>query len=117
MFTPLRRDTLESLASRLVPESASAGTIILREGDESDRFLVITSGRVEVTQAGRVLRVEETGDHFGEIGLLRDIPRTATITALEDTTLLSLSRPDFLTAVGTGEARVAADDIVARRLG
>jgi MFS family permease len=117
MFTPLRRDTLESLASRLVPESASAGTIILREGDESDRFLVITSGRVEVTQAGRVLRVEETGDHFGEIGLLRDIPRTATITALEDTTLLSLSRADFLTAVGTGEARVAADDIVARRLG
>ena len=89
-----------------------------REGESSDRFLVILSGRVEVTQDGQHLRFEGPGDFFGEIGLLRDVPRTATVTALEDTELRSLAREPFLDAVrGTDEALSAADDIVARRLG
>jgi hypothetical protein len=117
MFALLRRDTLESLARRLTPELAAAGTPIVREGDVSDRFLIITRGRVEVTQQGRALRVEEVGDHFGEIGLLRDVPRTATVTALEATELLALSREDFLEAVSGGEAQAAADAVVTARLG
>ena len=65
----------------------------------------------------RVLRQEDAGDFFGEIGLLRDVPRTATITAVEDTVLLALERADFLDAVtGQTESRMAADDIVSRRL-
>jgi MFS family permease len=117
MFAPLRRDTLEGLAARLVPETAAAGTAIVSEGEVSDRFLIITKGSVEVSQHGAVLRIQDVGDHFGEIGLLRDVPRTATVTALEDTELLSLARDDFLEAVSGGEARAAADAVVTRRLG
>jgi predicted MFS family arabinose efflux permease len=118
MFSPLTRATLEMLATQLASESAPAGTTVLREGEESDRFLVIKSGAVEVSQNGRTLRTERAGDYFGEIGLLRDVPRTATVTATEDTELLSLSRADFLDAVsGSEESRVAADDIIARRMG
>jgi hypothetical protein len=117
MFAPLTPATVESLARALVPVEFLAGDVVLREGEESDRFYVVESGRVEVTQAGELLRQEGAGDFFGEIGLLRDVPRTATITAIEDTRLLALERNDFLSAVtGQGEARRAADDIVTRRL-
>ena len=90
----------------------------MHEGDESDRFYVIESGRVQVTAAdGQVLREEGPGDYFGEIGLLRDVPRTATITALEPTVLLALEREEFLDAVtGQGESRRLAEDVVTRRL-
>ena len=118
IFAPLPQAAIEALARRLVHESAAAGSPVLREGESSDRFLVIQSGRVEVTQDGRHLRFEGPGDFFGEIGLLRDVPRTATVTAVEDTELLSLAREPFLDAVrGTDESLTAADDIVARRLG
>ncbi len=118
MFSPLTRATLESLAAQLTSESAAAGTTVLREGEESDRFLIIKTGAVEVHQDGRLMRTEGAGDYFGEIGLLRDVPRTATVTASEDTELLSLSRADFLDAVsGSEESRVAADDIISRRMG
>ena len=118
IFAPLPQASIEALARRLVHESAAAGSPILREGESSDRFLVIQSGRVEVTADGQHLRFEGPGDFFGEIGLLRDVPRTATVTAVEDTELLSLAREPFLDAVrGTDESLTAADDIVTRRLG
>ncbi len=118
IFSPLPPATIEALASLLTTESASAGTPVVREGDVSDRFLVIISGRVEVTQRGEHLRFEGPGEFFGEIGLLRDVPRTATVTATEDTTLYSLAREDFLDAVlGLDESLAAADDVVMRRLG
>ncbi len=117
MFAPLTPAVVESLARSLVRVTVRAGEAVLREGDQSDRFYIIESGQVEVTQNGAVLRQEGPGEFFGEIGLLRDVPRTATITALEDTELVALEREDFLSAVtGQREARSAADDIVTRRL-
>ncbi len=117
MFAPLTPAVVESLALSLVRVPVRAGEVVLREGEASDRFYVIESGLVEVTQNGAVLRRESAGDFFGEIGLLRDVPRTATITAVEDTQLVALERDDFLSAVtGQREARSAADDIVTRRL-
>ena len=107
-----------SSRGRLVAEEVDAGTVIVREGDPSDRFYVIARGRVDVTQGGRHLRVEGPGEFFGEIGLLRDVPRTATVTAVEDAELLSLTREDFLGAVhGTDASMAAAYDIVTARLG
>ena len=76
---------LDSLARRLVAVRVTAGDVFVQEGEASDRFYVIVSGLVEVTQGARVLRQEGPGDFFGEIGLLRDVPRTATISAVEDT--------------------------------
>jgi MFS family permease len=117
IFAPLAPGALESLARGLTEIRFSAGDVLLREGEESDLFYVVESGVVEVTQAGRVLRREGPGEYFGEIGLLRDVPRTATITAVEDTVVQTMSRDDFLRAVsGQREARLAAENIVSRRL-
>jgi CRP-like cAMP-binding protein len=117
MFAPLAQNVVEGLAGRLVRVQVAAGEVFVHEGDVSDRFYVIESGLVEVTQEGRVLRHEGPGEFFGEIGLLRDVPRTATVTTLEDTVLMALERDDFLDAVtGQGDARSAAEDIVTRRL-
>jgi predicted MFS family arabinose efflux permease len=118
MFAPLAPASLEFLARRLLPRSAPAGTEIVRQGEPSDRFYLIASGRVQVTQGGQVLRVEGPGEFFGEIGLLRDVPRTATVMALDDCELVGLTREDFLGAVqGTDASMVAAYDIVTARLG
>ncbi len=117
LFAPLSPPTLESLARRLVRLEVQAGETVVAEGEPSDSFYIIESGVIEVTQAGRLLRREWDGNFFGEIGLLRDVPRTATCTALRDSTLLVLDRSDFLEAVvGVQESRVAAEEIVSRRL-
>lgn len=118
MFGPLGPVTLDALARGLVRVPVAAGEVVVHEGDESDRFYVIESGNVRVTATdGHLLRDEGPGDYFGEIGLLHDVPRTATITAIDDVVLLALSREEFLEAVtGQGEARRLAEDVVMRRL-
>jgi CRP-like cAMP-binding protein len=90
---------------------------VVREGEVSDRFYVIAAGSVVVTSAGRQLRTEHAGDFFGEIGLLRDVPRTATVTAVDDVDLLVLGRADFLAAVAAApEARLVTEEVISRRL-
>ena len=118
MFVPLAPAALEFLARRLATATVPPGTAIVRQGDPSDRFYVLVRGRVEVTQDGRHLRDEGPGEFFGEIGLLRDVPRTATVTALEEVETVSLTREDFLGAVlGTDASTAAAYEIVTARLG
>ncbi len=117
IFAPMPPAAVETLARGATELRFEAGAVLVREGDVSDRFYVIESGLVEVTQGGRVLRTEGPGEYFGEIGLLRDVPRTATITALDDTVVQSIEREAFLRAVsGFGEARSAAESMVNRRL-
>ena len=117
MFKPLTPATVEGLARKLVRVTVTRGDVVLSEGGDSDRFFLIESGLVEVTHADAVLRREGPGEFFGEIGLLRDVPRTATVTAVEDTVLLTLARDEFLDAVtGQSDAFRAADDIVSFRL-
>ncbi|MGH3471790.1 MAG: MFS transporter [Nocardioidaceae bacterium] len=117
MFAPLAPYTVESLARKLLRVEVLAGEVVVRESHESDRFFVIESGAVTVSHGDVVVREEQAGDFFGEIGLLRDVPRTATVTAASDTVLQVLEREDFLAAVtGQDEVRTAADQIVARRI-
>ena len=68
---------------------------------------MIADGAVEVTERGRFRRVEEVGDCFGEIALLRATPRTATVVARTDVDLLALEREEFLAAI-TGDRRALA---------
>lgn len=117
VFAPLPPAAIESLARSLEPASYAAGATVMTTGDHADGFFVILAGRVEVTRDGVLLRTEGPGEYFGEIGLLRDVPRTATVTAAEDTVLLGLGRAEFLGAVtGTPAAARAADAVVADRL-
>jgi len=118
LFAPLPPAQQETLAQGLARVEVAGGTTVVAEGETGDRFYVIVAGTVEVTQDGRLLRIEEAGDFFGEIALLRDVPRTATVTATTDTVLLAMERQDFLAAVsGVQESRLAAQEVVSRRLG
>ena len=118
IFAPLAPGALEGLARGLGRRHVARGTQVIGTGEESDLFFIIEGGRVEVTQDGTVLREEGPGEFFGEIGLLRDAPRSATITAIEDTDLLTVTREDFLAAVrGAEESMAAANEVVLRRLG
>ena len=117
LFAPLAPATRESLARRMVEVDVAPGTVVVAEGEMSDRFYVIESGEVQVTQAGTWLRTESGGDFFGEIGLLRDVPRTATVTATAPTRLYTLDRAEFLGAVtGHDDSLAATEEVVSRRL-
>jgi MFS family permease len=118
MFAPLPVPTLEALAMSLARIDISAGETLFRQGDHGDRFYIIESGEVEIEIDGRVVNVLEPGDHFGEIALLRDIPRTATARSRKETRLFALERDSFLGAVtGHAESSEAAESVVFARLG
>ena len=117
IFTPLSGGTLEHLAARLVPLRLEPGSVIVREGDSGDRFYIVAEGEVDVTQSGAPLTELRAGSYFGEIALLRDIARTATVTARTDVVLYALDRDDFLAAVtGHPQSAEAAETVMAARL-
>ena len=117
IFAPLPEHVAEHLSWNLIPVEVAAGTVVIREGDEGDLFYVLSNGEVEVITGGRSIARLGPGDYFGEIALLRDVPRTATVTAITDCRLLSLTRSMFLGGV-TGSVRTleAAHTEIDRRL-
>ena len=117
LFRPLPPATLDQLASALIAVTATDGDEIIRQGDGGDRFYVIAKGEVDVTSDGLHVATLGEGDYFGEIALLRDVPRTATVTARGDVELFALERDEFLGAVtGHVESVEAADAVIANRL-
>jgi MFS family permease len=118
LFAPLPVARLEDVARHAETVFAAAGEPIVTEGEPGDRFYVIAAGSVQVTEHGAFRRVEEPGDCFGEIALLRDVPRTATVTALTDVELLALDREPFLAAItGDRRALAAGHALAQQRLG
>jgi CRP-like cAMP-binding protein len=111
-LAPLAPYELERLARNAEWVTVSAGDVVIRQGDPGDRFFVVEAGRYRVVVDDDVRSHElSAGDGFGEIALLRQVPRTATVTALVDGRLLALAAGDFLAAV-TGSAdgaQVAAE--------
>lgn len=117
IFSPLPGASLESLATRLVPLRLEPGTIIVKEGDAGDRFYILVEGDVAVSFEGAALPDLHAGGYFGEIALLRDIPRTATVTAKTNVVLYALDRDDFLaTVTGHAPSAEAAEEVVSARL-
>jgi MFS family permease len=117
IFAPLPGGSLEHLAARLVPLRVEPGTVVVREGDEGDRFYILVEGRLEVSQSGAPLSEMDPGGYFGEIALLRDIPRTATVTAETAAVLYALDRDEFLAAVtGHPQSAEAAETVMSARL-
>jgi hypothetical protein len=117
LFAPLSMAIIEQLAGQLEPENFAAGQWILRQGTAGDRYHIVREGRVQVSQAGRVVRECGPGEGLGEIALLRRVPRTASVRALTPVETLALGRDDFLAAVtGHPASRLAADEVVEARL-
>ena len=117
IFAPLPGMTLEHLAGRLVPLRLEPGTVVVREGDPGDRFFIVADGTVEVSEYGRVVAELGAGGYFGEIALIRDIARTATVTTATQTVLYALDRDDFLAAVTShAPSAEAAEEVVSSRL-
>jgi MFS family permease len=117
-LAPLPEATLEQLARAVAEEQMKAEEEIVRQGEPGDRFYVIDSGSVEVLVDGRPTASLDPGDYFGEIALLRDVPRTATVRAREDGLLLTLTHDAFVPAVsGYSPSLASAEAVVGLRLG
>jgi CRP-like cAMP-binding protein len=96
LLSSLPGQRLTVLAGRMRREELSPGTHVVREGDEGDRFYVVLSGLLHVSQAdlgGR--RVLRPGDYFGEVALAMDVPRTATVSAMTPAVVASCDRVTF----------------------
>jgi hypothetical protein len=104
IFRPLPVETLEAVARSVQPLQVEAGETVISEGDHGDRFYLIVAGEVVVTVRGSVRRHQGRGESFGEIALLRDVLRTATVRATGFCELLCLDREHFIAAV-TGHVR------------
>jgi len=116
MFQPLSMAAKERVAGNLLPQSVDAGDVVIRAGELGDRFYIVGNGSLEITAEG-LRAIAGEGDYFGEIALLRDVPRTATVTALVDSRLYVLQRDDFLaTVTGHDAAHAAGQDIADERL-
>ncbi len=108
LFDGLAPAALEQAARHLTRVRVTPGQVVIRQGDPADRFFHVLDGTFEVAQtkdpggAPRFLRTLGPDDVFGEIGLLRGVPRTATVTATGDGTLLALDGGRFLELVGAG---------------
>jgi MFS family permease len=117
IFAPLPVATTERLARSLVEVRAAKGEVVIREGEVGDRFYVIADGELDAFEGEVYRRTMGSGDCFGEIALLRDVPRTATVRARSDAVLVALDRDPFIEAVtGLAQSRKAASALAEERL-
>jgi MFS family permease len=117
VFQPLPAPQLEWAARRTRWIALEAGDVLIREGDEGDRYYIVESGRFRVSRGGKELRIAgDPGDGIGEIALLSNVPRTATVTAIEPAVMLALERGEFLRVVtGHDGARTVVEQVAASR--
>jgi MFS family permease len=99
LFAELPAPAIEGLAAALTPVEVPAGAVLMRQGEPGNTYYAIAAGELDIQQDGHFLRRCGRGDGVGEIALLRDVPRTATVTAHTPATVYQLNREPFLTAV------------------
>jgi hypothetical protein len=117
LFAPLSLVTIEHLAGSMEPVTFEAGTYLMREGDYGDRYLFLDRGEAEVSRFGEIIGRLGPGDGAGEIALIHDMPRTATVLAVTPVEAFALGRDDFLEAVsGHAVSRERANQLVHERL-
>jgi MFS family permease len=114
IFRALPAPALEGLARSVEPVGLAVGDVLIREGEQGDCFYAIADGRLEVTIGGVPVATKVRGDGVGEIALLYNVPRTATVTAASPATVFALTRAAFLAAVAghapTAQAAIAVAD-------
>jgi Major Facilitator Superfamily/Cyclic nucleotide-binding domain len=99
LFAPLSLATIENVSRKVDEVQVTAGETVIREGDYGERFYVVAEGLLDVRSEHGAYPSVGAGDYFGEIALLHDVPRTATVTARDDSLLYALDRESFLSAI------------------
>jgi CRP-like cAMP-binding protein len=121
VFSGLPPEEAESVAAKLQTMAVAAGDTIVRQGAPADKFFIIVDGEVEVLReddgVDRRLATLTQGQFFGEMAILRDSPRMATVRAVKPTTLFAMERDAFrgLVAQSMGTTR-DFDQVIQRRL-
>jgi hypothetical protein len=117
LFAPLSLATIEHLAGSLQPVTYAPNAWLMREGDPGDRYLLIDRGEAEVTRLGEVIGRLGPMEGAGEIALVNDIPRTASVRTISEVDAFALDRRDFLEAVtGHAASEARAHHLVDERL-
>jgi MFS family permease len=114
LFEPLSLVAKEHLATRLTRVHVEPGEVLIRAGETGDRFYIVSDGELEITNGAS--GTARHGDFFGEIALLRDVPRTATVRAAAPSDVYALERDDFLSAVTHSGVRAAGEAVADERL-
>ncbi len=117
IFAALSPPSLEGVARELESQQVPAGTVVITEGEQGDHYYAVADGRLAVTRSGIDVGTVGRGEGFGEIALVRDVPRQATVTAVTDCLLFSLDKAQFVTTLsGHASAASAVSDVVNRHL-
>jgi hypothetical protein len=118
IFAALPAPSLEGVARDLEPLTVSQGTVVIKEGERGDCYYAVAAGELAISRDGQLLQVVSRGDGFGEIALIRDVPRQATVTAVTDASLYTLHKELFVQAVtGHTSAISAVGTIITKHLG
>ena len=95
LFEGLSKKQLSQISSLMTPLDIAAGRVLANQGDIGREFMILLEGEIEVARDGKVIAVRGAGDYVGEIALLDDRPRTATLTARTDIVVEVLNRAEF----------------------
>jgi CRP-like cAMP-binding protein len=95
LFEGLSKKQLSQVSSLMTPLDLKAGKVLARQGEVGREFLILLEGQVEVVRDGKIIAVRGPGDFIGEIALLDNRPRTATVTARTDVVVEVLNRGEF----------------------
>jgi MFS family permease len=117
VFGALPGPALETVAREARRVEAAAGDVLVRQGEPGSEYFAVISGNLVVSLDGEDVAELTRGDAFGEIALIREVPRTATVRAVTDAVLLAVDREPFLTAVtGHGTTHERASSIASSHL-
>jgi MFS family permease len=116
MFERLPMTALERLAEGMRSVTFEPASDIVREGEKGDAYLIVGAGRVEVSVAGHSIAKLGPGQAFGEIALLRGVPRTATVRAIVPTTIYTIACSDFQEAISGPTSAAIANRVAAEHL-
>jgi len=118
IFAALPAPSLEGIARDLEALTVAQGTVVIKEGERGDCYYAIAEGELAVSRDSQLLQMVSRGDGFGEIALIRDVPRQATVIAVTDASLYTLDRELFVQAVtGHATAISAVQRVISRHLG